>query len=192
VQTPEENARFAQVRRCAQRMEQLLGQMEELSRQAGGLLPGLPPPGGGPDGEPGPDLQELELQRALLNHPLTAEAEARTLRYRELAHLRVFEDDLREVQRAFPEEKIGSLEELGDAFFALRQQGVDTQTACAAALRLRGGAPLPPQMGAVGRTEQPSREYYTPAEVDRLTEKDLRDPAVMAAVRQSMTRWKRH
>ena len=40
--------------------------------------------------------------------------------------------------------------------------------------------------------QQGRKEYYTPAEVDRLTEKELKDPAVMAAVRWSMTKWKKH
>ena len=34
------------------------------------------------------------------------------------------------------------------------------------------------------------KEYYTPDDVDRLTEKDLSNPEIMQRVRQSMTKWK--
>ena len=49
-----------------------------------------------------------------------------------------------------------------------------------------------PQMGLVSSQPQTAKEYYTPAEVDRLSEQELRDPGVMAAVRWSMTKWKQH
>lgn len=58
-------------------------------------------------------------------------------------------------------------------------------------------------MKFTGKVKQPSspgsakdtggtvaKEYYTPAEVDRLTDKQLEDPKIWNAVRKSMTKWK--
>ena len=34
------------------------------------------------------------------------------------------------------------------------------------------------------------KDYYSPEEVDRLSEKDLENPRVMEAVQRSMTKWR--
>ena len=46
------------------------------------------------------------------------------------------------------------------------------------------------QIGSIKNTPSKTvKEYYTPEEARRLTSKDLDDPAVMKAVRYSMTKW---
>lgn len=165
------------LRHCRRQLEQILEQVKQLTEQE---QPPMDRIEGGPtvlpDGglEADPELLE-ERQRAAL--------------YRKLAHLYVMEHDLQRIRRAFPKEKIDSLEQLGEGFFALRRGGIDPVVACAALMQGRGEG-APPEMGLLSGRQQEQQEYYTPAEVDRLTEQELKDPSVMAAVRWSMTRWK--
>jgi len=164
-QLHEENPRIAALRSCRQQMEELLKQAEELT------------------GEPWKVV------------PATQEEDDRwmkTAQYRRLAYLQVLEDDLRRIRKKFPAEKIVSLNQLGEEYYALRQNGIDPVVACAAVLKSRSSETKPPEMGLLSCRQQGRKEYYTPAEVERLTEKELKDPAVMAAVRWSMTKWKKH
>ncbi|MGN0693738.1 MAG: hypothetical protein ACI4LK_02365 [Lentihominibacter sp.] len=54
-----------------------------------------------------------------------------------------------------------------------------------------GDKPPTAKIGSMknGNTQE-EKTYYTPEEVDRLTEKDLEDPKIFAAVRASMEKWK--
>ena len=182
LQTPGENARFAQLRRCRQQMEQLLKQVEELTGESWAVVPAEQLSGGEMEQEENYLTEDGKLEEKLLQE----------LRYRRLAYLRVLEEDLRRIRSHFPKENICSLGQLGQEYFALRENGIDPVVACAAVLQLKGKGKAVPQMGLVSSQPREAKEYFTPAEVDRLSEKELKDPNIMAAVRWSMTKWKQH
>ncbi len=177
-----QQAPMADLYRCRRQLQQLLAELQGLTGQT--LTPDE-----ATDGQEPCDC-ETEEGFGLLQDPEWIEDRMKTARYRQLAHLYVMEHDLRRIQKAFPKEKIESIDQLGEPFFALRRSGIDPVVACAALLQSRGQQQTPPEMGLLSGRHQPAQEYYTPAEVDRLTEKELRDPGVMAAVRWSMTKWK--
>ncbi|MBR5559004.1 MAG: hypothetical protein IKU72_02010 [Oscillospiraceae bacterium] len=162
-QMPEEYPRIAALRSCRRKMEELLKQAEELTG---------------------------EQWMVVASAQEDPDSRMRAAQYRRLAYLQVLEDDLRRIRKKFPAEKIASLSQLGEEYYALRQNGIDPVVACAAVLKSRSSETKPPEMGLLSCRRQDAKEYYTPAEVDRLTEKELKDPAVMAAVRWSMTKWK--
>ena len=181
AQSPEENARFAQLRRCRRQLEQLLEEVRQLTGKQWVLA----------EEQPDPQLHKLEAERCLLEDPDYLEERRKALRDRRLAHLRVLEEDLRRIRQQFPQERIGCLGDLGEDFLILRENGVSPTAACAAVLGARQEICHAPEMGLMHHRQEGPKEYYTPGEVDRLTEQELRDPGVMAAVRYSMTKWKR-
>ncbi len=179
------SASFAVLRRRVQQLERLLSEQCACQREWLQLLEGI----GAQENPQG----ELNQRHSLLKNPLYGRLQEEKLRYRRLAHLRVLGEDLMRIQNAFPQREVLSLEELGEAFFDLREAGIDPVTACAAVWQSQGSHTdnLPPQMGSMHHTEQGTKDYYTPNEVDRLTKHELMDPRVMAAVEYSMTKWKK-
>lgn len=109
--------------------------------------------------------------------------------YRQREYERVLAEDLKTVQALDP--TIKDLKELGNDFFKLKAQGVDTEIAFNAvnAKRKANEVTPPPKAGKVNAKTQGEKEFYTPEEVDRLTEKDLDDPKVYQRVMKSMTKW---
>ena len=180
-QSPKENAHYAALRRCRTQLEQLLDRMKELTGQDWQACPRQA------EDAPG---RELALVSRLLEDPGYQAARLHALYCRKLAYRHVMEQDLQQLQRHFPEAKIQRLEDLGEDYFAMRENGMDPLVAGAAALQLRDGKNRPPEMGLVTRRAAGPKDYYTPGEVDRLSQEELRDPGVMAAVRYSMTKWK--
>lgn len=58
-------------------------------------------------------------------------------------------------------------------------------------MKFTGKAKRPKSPGSAKDTGgTTAKEYYTPAEVDKLTDEQLSDPKIWAAVRKSMTKWK--
>ncbi|MEG0570902.1 MAG: hypothetical protein RR497_04570 [Oscillospiraceae bacterium] len=49
--------------------------------------------------------------------------------------------------------------------------------------------PVPPQLGAVNELSDVQKDFYTPEEVDKLTDRDLSNPKIMKRVQYSMTKW---
>lgn len=92
--------------------------------------------------------------------------------------------DLQTIQKEFPD--IKALEDLGDDYPKMITAGIEPLKA---ARMILGTKPEPPKAtGAVGGGSA-DKDYYTPAEVDALTEKDLDDPKIFEKVRKSMTKW---
>lgn len=109
--------------------------------------------------------------------------------YEQMAFDNVVKEDLAAIKKAFPEEKARSVEELGEQFIALRAQGIDPIVAysAVAAAKQATAKPKPPEMGAVGQ-KPVEKEYYSNEELDRLTDKDLDDPAVYKKAMSSLLR----
>ena len=124
-----------------------------------------------------------------------AQGEAERLRQQNLTLLaqmarQRMEKDLQAIRRIDP--KVKSLEDLGPEFGSLIRQGISAEIAYRAIAEQRkaGEVTAPPKAGKVNAKTKAEKDYYTPEEVDRLTEKELDDPGVMQKVMKSMTRWK--
>lgn len=106
---------------------------------------------------------------------------------------RMMVDDLAAINKAFPEAKIKSLQELGDDYLNLIGAGVSPLAAYTAVKQAQEATkkPVPPVMGALNKTPA-EKDFYTPAEVDELYKNHpelARDPKTAEVIRNSMTRW---
>lgn len=107
------------------------------------------------------------------------------LRYRQM-------QELAELRAHDPALSVQSIGELGEAYFRLRCAGVGNLAAYEAVKRAEGaGRPVPPDTGAVGLDTRQEKTYYTPADVDRLSARELDDPKIMEKVMKSMTKWRK-
>lgn len=110
--------------------------------------------------------------------------------YKELAVKKLMDDDLHSLQEVYPEVK--SLSELGDDFMNLLTATRDPILAyeaskAKAAMTMK---PVPPEMGSVSSVTNKDKDFYTSAEVDKLTEHDYeKNPKLMDIVRKSMLKW---
>ena len=86
---------------------------------------------------------------------------------------------------------VKKLDDLGPEYAHLVNSGVDAETAYFAgkAKEQANTKPKPKDIGAIGAGTK-EKDYYTPDEVDRLTDQELDDPKIRAKVRKSMTKWK--
>ena len=113
--------------------------------------------------------------------------------YKSLAIQKLMADDLTAIQKVYPEVK--DLKELGDEFFStLKALGDERDPVLAyeivKAKKDATTKKAPPEIGGVNQSSQKEKEFYTPAEVDKLTDKDYDNPKIMEAVRRSMSKWK--
>ena len=120
------------------------------------------------------------------------ELQAENIALRQLACERHFADDLAKIRELNPNEAAQSIFDLGETFFTLRCNDIALQTAYEAsrAEALRNTVPAPAAIGAVNGRAAAEKEFYTPAEVDRLTEKDFKkNPSLLEKVQKSMRLW---
>jgi hypothetical protein len=201
-QSAEENAKFAAARRQAEAEARAIKAQNERLLQA---LAGY-----GYDGSPeeiadaliaqqqGISTEEARAQREAIEaenakyNQLQSEVET----YKSLAIEKLKSDDLAKLKSAYPEDKevqkLKSIDELGDEFFLLLSATKDPELAYDA-LQVRNARhtkPTPPDIGAVNSSSSKEKDFYTPEEVDKLTEKDYDNPKIMERVRQSMLKWK--
>lgn len=107
------------------------------------------------------------------------------LRYRQM-------QELAELRAHDPALSVQSIGELGETYLRLRCAGVGNLAAYEAVKRAEGaGKPVPPDTGAVGLDTCQEKTYYSPADVDRLSARELDDPKIMERVMQSMTKWRK-
>jgi hypothetical protein len=201
-QSAEENAKFAAARRQAEAEARAIKAQNERLLQA---LAGY-----GYKGSPeeiadaliaqqqGISTEEARAQREAIEaenakyNQLQSEVET----YKSLAIEKLKSDDLAKLKSAYPEDKevqkLKSIDELGDEFFLLLSATKDPELAYDA-LQVRNARhtkPTPPDIGAVNSSSSKEKDFYTPDEVDKLTEKDYDNPKIMERVRQSMLKWK--
>ena len=200
-QSAEENARFAAARRQAEAEARAIKAQNERLLQA---LAGY-----GYDGSPeeiadaliaqqqGISTEEARAQREAIEaenakyNQLQSEVET----YKSLAIEKLKSDDLAKLKSAYPEDKevqkLKSIDELGDEFFLLLSATKDPELAYDAlqAKNARHTKPVPPDIGAVNSSSGKEKDFYTPDEVDKLTDKDYDNPKIMEIVRKSMLRW---
>ena len=90
--------------------------------------------------------------------------------------------DLDRIRRIDPE--VESLVSLGDDFVRLVECGIDVEIAYRA---VKGESkPKPPTLSKVGASEGANPRYFTSTQLDRLTAKDLENPAVYKKALESL------
>jgi len=94
--------------------------------------------------------------------------------------------DLERIQKIDP--SVESLDSIGGDFVKLIENGVDATVAFLAVSKATEGkvSPKPPKTGAVGFSEKRERGYFSSRELDRLTEKDLENPAIFKKAMESL------
>ena len=97
-------------------------------------------------------------------------------------------EDLSKIRSLDP--KVESLEGLGDEFIRLIECGVDAKVAYRAVTGATDGKekPAPPTLSSIGASEGVIPRYYTSAQLDRLTARDLENPAVYKKAMESLKR----
>jgi hypothetical protein len=140
----------------------------------------------------GISIEEATAQRqaAEAENAKYQQLESQLETYRPLAIKALMAEDLAKVQTVNPEVK--NLDDLGSDFFALMGALHDPILAYDAlqAKKARETKPIPQDIGAVNSSSSKEKDFYTSAEVDRLTDKDLDNPKIMERVRASMLKWK--
>jgi hypothetical protein len=202
-QSAEENAKFAAARRQAEAEARAIKAQNDLLMQALNAY--------GYQGSPAEiaDMllaqtqgitveqarQEREAQEAENAKYNQLQSEVET--YKSLAIEKLKSDDLAKLKSAYPEDKevqkLKSIDELGDEFFSLLSATKDPELAYDA-LQVRNARhtkPTPPDIGAVNGSSSKEKDFYTPAEVDKLTSADYeKNPKLWDIVRDSMLKWK--
>lgn len=197
VQSVEDNAKFAAARREAE------SKAKEVQAKNDRLMSALSQFGyqGDPDEiadalfaqTQGISVEEATAQRQAqeAENAKYQELQTQVDIYRPLAVQKLMADDLAKIQTVNPEVK--SLDELGNDFFALMGALHDPILAYDAlqAKKARETKPIPQDIGAVNSSSSKEKDFYTSAEVDKLTDKDYdRNPKLMEVVRKSMSKWK--
>lgn len=201
-QTPEENAAFARMRR---EQEQARREAEIYRKQAERMAQAASKFGyqGNPDevadqieaAATGKPLEQVRSERLQLEQSMLQAQQAaaeRDLYKNQLIEFQVksaMERDLAAIRKI--DKTVKKLDDLGPEFASLVNSGVDAQTAYFAvkAKEQANTKPKPKDIGAIGSGTK-EKDYYTPDEVDRLTDEEMNDPKIRAKVRKSMTKWK--
>ena len=196
VQSAEENSKYAEARRQAEAEARAIKAQNDRLLQALGQY--------GYEGTPdeiadailaqtqGITVEEAAAQREAQEK---AEHEKQTLLsemefYRSKAIEKMMDDDLKTIQSVYPDVK--NLSELGNEFFSLLGATKDPLLSYEAvqAKKAKTLKPTPQEIGAVNSSSSKEKDFYTPAEVDKLTSKDYDNPKIMEKVRASMLKWK--
>ena len=117
---------------------------------------------------------------AVKNHPEYRAMEQRMIEYG-------MAEDLREVQTIDP--NVQSIDELGDEYLKLRASGISPRVAFAAVKA--GESPAtgkPKSIGAVSDPGNVEGEYFTEAQLDKLTAKDLENPKIYKKAMKSLVK----
>lgn len=170
-QTPQENAAFAAMRREKEAAEKQARQLKSENEAL--LLERDAPPAA--DGGQSAAMRELEQLR----------------RWRDE---KIIEEDIARIRDAYPDFSAKSAADLPQQFLRIMATGnVDALTAydiCVMQQRRVKKDP-PPDPGALENSSTREKDYYTPEEVDRLTQRDFKNnPRLLEIVQRSMTKWR--
>lgn len=197
VQGADENAKYAAARREAET------KAKALETQNKRLLDALK--GYGYEGSPEEIADNLlAMQKGITPEEAKQQREAEEAKtqeaentkgelefYKKLAIEKLMADDLRTLQEVYPEVK--SFDEVGEEFMNLLTATHDPILAYEAvkAKEAKTKKTPPPEMGSVGSTAGKEKDFYTSAEVDKLTASDYdNNPKLYDIVRKSMLKWK--
>lgn len=201
VQSAEENARFAEIRRKYEAEARAVKAQNERLLQA---LKSY-----GYEGSPeeiadmltaqaqGISQEEARAQREAFEaeNAKLLELEAQVQTYKSLAIEKLKADDLAKLKSAYPNDQkvqsLKSIDDLGDDFFALMSALKDPTLAYDALMvkRQRETKPVPKDIGAVNSSSAKEKDFYTKEEVDKLPPEAYDNPKIMEAIRKSMLKW---
>ena len=198
-QSAEENSKFAEIRRKYESenkkikaefdrlLDSLKGYGYEGSPQE--IADALYAQNNGVSQEEAKAIREKEESALREKEELQSEIEM----YKSLAIQKLMADDLAAIQKVYPTVK--DLNDIGNEFFAtLKALGDERDPVLAyeivKAKKDATTKKAPPEIGGVNQSSQKEKDFYTPAEVDKLTDKDYDNPKIMEAVRRSMSKWK--
>ncbi|HRR40401.1 MAG TPA: hypothetical protein P5244_04110 [Syntrophales bacterium] len=201
VQSAEENAKFAEIRRKYE------AEARAVKAQNERLLQALKSYGyeGSPEEiadmltaqQQGISQEEARAQREALEaeNAKLIELETQVQTYKSLAIEKLKADDLAKLKSAYPNDQkvqsLKSIDDLGDDFFALMSALKDPTLAYDALMvkRQRETKPVPKDIGAVNSSSAKEKDFYTKEEVDKLPPEAYDNPKIMEAIRKSMLKW---
>lgn len=109
-------------------------------------------------------------------------------------HRATVAQDIAAIRQVYPDFQATGIEDLPPDFVHIMATGrVDALTAYEIlhAKKQRATVTPPPVPGAVNNDGESTQEYYSPQQVDRLTDRDFKkDPGLLKRIQKSMTRWK--
>lgn len=192
-QSAEENAKFAAARRQAE------AEAREIKAQNDRLMQALN--AYGYQGSPSEIADMLLAQtQGITVEQARAEREAKeaeNAKYTQLqsqleysnglAKKYLMEQDLRTIQAVYPEAK---MEDLEGQFMAAINVTQDPLLAYATIQQLKEKTvkPTPPNIGAVNSSSSKEKDFYTSAELDKLTSKELDDPKIFKTAMKSLAK----
>ena len=112
-------------------------------------------------------------------------------RYKALAIERIKDNILREIKSEYPDIKVNSVDELPKGFHSLIRAKGEPALAYRVIMEREKAKndKVPASMGSINAQSEKDKEFYSSAEVDKLTKKQLSDPKVMNTVMKSMLKW---
>ena len=128
------------------------------------------------------EAKEQALRSQVLEHPLVKEAMALLEKTR-------FDRDLAQVREAYPELTAQSPKEVGEIYCRLMASGqVDPVVAYEAQIAANRRLDPIPQNMVSAKSTGGTNLYYSSQELDRLTEKDLKDPNIFKKAMLSLSK----
>lgn len=136
--------------------------------------------------------QQEEQQQARIRQAVETSPEMQMAK--QIVQKQKFSDDLTAIKRAYPDVKAEDVNELGGVYLELmaaaERGGIQFDPVVAYEAQLahdrRTTKPTPPSTGPARGTAEEEKDYYTSDELDRLTSKQLDDPAIFEKAYRSM------
>ncbi len=112
-------------------------------------------------------------------------------RYKALAVQKIKENILDEIKKEYSDAKLISIDELPKEFHKLIGAGISPALSYKVILENEKvkNDKKPASMGEINAVSENEKEFYSSAEVDKLTKKQLSNPKIMNAVMKSMLKW---
>lgn len=114
-------------------------------------------------------------------------------KFKALAVEKLKDNILNDIKKEFPNITIKSIDELPEDFhrlvFAKVSPAVAYRVVCESKTAKDKSANKPALMGEINQNSESEKDYYSPAEVDKLTKKQLSNPKIMDTVMKSMLKW---
>lgn len=133
-------------------------------------------------------LENERLRRELESRSDYDSLKALNSRYAEKLAEDCMARDLEKIRSIDPGVK--RLEDLGGDFLRLIENGTDAVTAYSVLYGATDGKAnaIPPSLGAVGFSDRRAERYFSSRELDRLSARDLEDPAIYKKAMESLKR----
>ncbi len=131
--------------------------------------------------------EEQARQNLLENDPEVAGWRDEAMHYRQQAMDAAFTADLKEIRKAYPDEKAKSVMDLGEDFLRLRAHGVSNLVAYEALRSQTGRTEKNPSMGDV-KPNGGAKDFYTHDEVARMSKSEVEKN--FDTIKKSMKKWK--